>query len=110
MLSYIHRIAGHEGPKQFLPVLGGATLVEPTLQLEELRVLDQLVPFELIEDPCLLAELSARYRSIGHMLVCDRCGDEEELIAAVLVLLGSGKVWPLCGLCLRQMPSVCYVS
>jgi hypothetical protein len=69
-----------------------------------------MVAVELIEDPCLLAELSARYRSAGSMLVCDRCGDEKELIVAVLVLLGAGKLWPLCGLCVREMPSASYVS
>jgi hypothetical protein len=63
-----------------------------------------LVEIELIEDSMKVAALAALLRSRGETLVCQRCMDESEVIAGVLVIDAMDEQWPLCGPCWREMP------
>ena len=63
-----------------------------------------LVEVELIEDSLKLAALAAAVRSMGETLVCQRCLNENEVIAGVLVIDAIDEQWALCGPCWREIP------
>jgi hypothetical protein len=69
----------------------------------------QLVEVELIEDSLKLAALSAAVRSKGETLVCQRCMNEDEVIAGVLVIEATDEQWALCGPCWREMPQGAFI-
>jgi hypothetical protein len=66
--------------------------------------MSEFVEVKLFEGPALLAAVSSELRNSGYQLTCDRCRNSHELISAVLVILGSGACWALCGPCLRELP------
>jgi hypothetical protein len=64
----------------------------------------QLVEIELIEDSLKVAALAAAVRLKGETLVCQRCMNENETIAGVLVIDAMDEQWALCGPCWREIP------
>ena len=66
--------------------------------------MSELVSFELVEDPALLAAVSFKLLNSGFLLTCDRCKDSLESISAFLVIPACGASWALCGPCLQQLP------
>ncbi|MGD0288771.1 MAG: hypothetical protein ABSC63_03815 [Candidatus Binataceae bacterium] len=63
-----------------------------------------LVKIELIEDSLKVAALAAAVRLEGETLVCQRCMNEDEVIAGVLVIDAMDEQWALCGPCWRELP------
>jgi hypothetical protein len=59
---------------------------------------------ELMSDPAQLALFSARISADGGLLVCDRCRNPEEIIAAILNIPDLQGAWSLCGPCFRELP------
>ncbi len=60
---------------------------------------------ELIDDPAAIAECSARAGHTGDRIICQRCGDADLTIAAILVVPAGGESqWALCAACLLEMP------
>jgi hypothetical protein len=68
-----------------------------------------LVEIELIEDSLTVAALAAAVRSKGKNLVCQRCLDENEVIAGVLVIDAMDEQWALCGPCWRELPQGAHI-
>ncbi|MGH7917281.1 MAG: hypothetical protein ACREQE_07415 [Candidatus Binataceae bacterium] len=62
------------------------------------------IEVQLMKDPDQLADLSARALASGGLLVCDRCGDADEIIAAFMHVPDLRRNWVLCGPCLREFP------
>jgi hypothetical protein len=65
---------------------------------------------ELIEDSIRVAALADAVRSRGGTLVCQRCMDENEVIAGVLVIGAINEQWALCGPCWREIPPGAYIA
>ena len=63
-----------------------------------------LVEIELIEDSLKLAAIAAAVHLKGERMVCQRCMNEDEVIAGVLVIDAMDEQWALCGPCWREMP------
>lgn len=66
--------------------------------------MSELVAFELVEEPALLAAVSSELLNSGYLLTCDRCKDSRESISAFLVIPACCASWALCGPCLQQLP------
>ena len=69
-----------------------------------------LIEIELIEDVSKVAALAAAVRSKGATLICQRCMNEEEEIAGVMVIDAMDEQWALCGPCWREMPQGAYIA
>jgi hypothetical protein len=63
-----------------------------------------LIDVEILNDQASLADLADLLGEDGDMLVCHRCLDADEIIAAVLLIREEEEAWALCGSCLRQLP------
>jgi len=59
---------------------------------------------ELIEDSAMISFLCDAMRLADESRSCNRCQDESEPIAAILMLEADEKAWLLCGPCLRDLP------
>lgn len=59
---------------------------------------------ELIEDFAMVSLLCDAMRLTDESRLCNRCQDESEPIAAILMLEADEKAWLLCGPCLRDLP------
>lgn len=68
-----------------------------------------LVEIELIEDALKVAALAAAVRSRGETLICQRCLNEDEIIAGVLVIDAMDEQWALCGPCWREIPQGAHI-
>jgi uncharacterized CHY-type Zn-finger protein len=58
----------------------------------------------LIEDSAAIGLLCEAMRFGAEAQCCNRCHDESEPIAAILMLEADEKAWLLCGSCLRDLP------
>jgi hypothetical protein len=63
-----------------------------------------LVEIELIEEYSKVAAFTAAVRSRGATLICQRCLNEDEVIAGVMVIDAIDQQWALCGPCWRELP------
>lgn len=65
---------------------------------------ERLINVTLISDNSILAAVSADFRSLGGMMICNGCGDLDTPIVALLVIEQDEEVWPFCGECLQRLP------
>lgn len=68
-----------------------------------------LVEIELIEDSSSVAAFTAAARSKGETPICQRCQNEDEIIAGVLVIGATDEQWALCGPCWRELPQGAHI-
>lgn len=68
-----------------------------------------LVEIELIVEPSRVALFTAAARSRGETPVCQRCLNEDEIIAGLLVIEAMHEQWALCGPCWRELPKGAHV-
>jgi hypothetical protein len=60
---------------------------------------------ELIEDPAAILECCFNTGTLRNIRVCDRCGDDDAWIVAILVVpAGGDSYWGLCDGCVSEMP------
>jgi hypothetical protein len=38
------------------------------------------------------------------LAICDRCGDAEEIVIALMEIIALGETWVLCGSCAHELP------
>jgi hypothetical protein len=69
----------------------------------------EMVEIELIEDSLKVAALAAAVCLNGETLVCQRCMNENEVIAGVLIIDAMDEQWALCGPCWREMPQGAHI-
>jgi len=62
-----------------------------------------LVDVVLVHDTAVVTAICAEVGN-GNLLVCNGCGDIEELIAGVLIIDDAEEAWVLCGACIRKLP------
>lgn len=69
------------------------------------------IVIELTDDPTAIAEYRIKARSAGDRLICQRCGDVDQTIAAILVVpIGGDSRLALCTACLVELPAGAAVS
>jgi hypothetical protein len=70
--------------------------------------LDLTIRLTEISDPGFAAICSSVLAKAD--LICDRCQVPQELVVAVLEIVGTGTTWALCGLCMREIPAGFHVA
>jgi len=68
------------------------------------RMETEFLDFDLIRDAEFIAEVCAEAASLGWILICQRCANIEALITVFLVCDRDEQAWPLCEVCLRELP------
>lgn len=66
------------------------------------------ISLDLIDDSEMLAQLNADACASGELLVCGRCGSQNEIIVGVMVFRPTNLAVLLCGPCWGRLPPTAY--